>query len=155
LKNLILEKPYNLLLVAIVFLVALFFVSTTNSLDINMHDTYFVISTKIVIGLFIILCLFFWFIYFATRRFLLIKTVTWIHVLATLVFIVAFFKAISHTLGLYGLPRRYYAFEQLPLQPPNFTPYITVTVIFLTAQLLFIVNIVYGIIKRYKTVKKC
>lgn len=153
-KNLILHKPYNLFLVTIVFLAVLFFAPLPNSLDINMHDTYFVISTKIAIALFIILCLVFWLIYFVTKRFRLIKTLTWIHVIATLVFIVAFFKAISHALGLYGLPRRYYAFEQHPLQPPNFAPYIIVTVIFLTAQLLFIVNIVYGIIKRYKTIKK-
>ena len=81
------QKPYNLLLGTALFLVLTSFWSLkqNNSVEIHLHDTYFVIAHTHVFGLLAISALFVWALYLLTNKMLYSQTLTWTHVIITTV----------------------------------------------------------------------
>lgn len=79
------QRPYNLfLLTAIVFFIAVLF-SFNLGIDLAFHDTYFLIPLALLIWLPVIISILFWLFYLLTSRFLFSKTLTWIHIILTIV----------------------------------------------------------------------
>jgi cell division protein FtsW (lipid II flippase) len=137
-----LSRPYNLFLpVALLFIILVFFISTP-TVDFHVYDTMFVVAGSSVIWLVAAFLALFWVLYRLTYHLLYSSLLTWLHVLFTIIALVAVFTLIklqpSHTEGW-----AYY--EQ-------FTGYekrIAITVLLaLITQLVYPVNLVIGIIKK-------
>ena len=80
------SRPYNLLLLAgIVFVLSSLFTFNQNStVDIYLHDTYYIIGRTYILWLLTFLTLFIWALYIMTNKFLLSKALTWVHVIITI-----------------------------------------------------------------------
>lgn len=137
-------KTYTLLLFAsIILFVVGFFVSKESTIDINIHDTYFVIANCHLFWIFSILMFFFFTIYFSfdKGRIILFRALYKIHILGTLISI--FFVFFPYNL----------IFEPTDFPLFDNMQYINVCItvsflLFIFFQLLFIINIFVSIIKR-------
>ncbi|RFM35422.1 hypothetical protein [Chitinophaga silvisoli] len=86
----LLARPYHLfLLIAIVLFVVSFFHFNT-SLDIHLHDTYYIIAIRTLYQGFAIIFWLLWTIYHFTYRFLYGNILIWSHLILTLIFIPIF-----------------------------------------------------------------
>lgn len=121
------------------------------ALDVNLHDTYVVIAWQwIYLGIAVML-LFCWTAYVIVSKLALSNTLTWVHVIITLVALIYFVVPQSHLWGLSGIPRRYYAFTEFEQRRNPFnavTVYVVVILAFILAQLVFLVNLSIGLIKK-------
>ncbi len=150
------ERPYNLLLLTAVLILIASFFAFDQTFDIHLHDTYFIITTTHSFWVIIILLLIFWTLYLLTKRFLFSKVLTWLNVVilvATSVFLVVIsFYSNSYYNGLAGMPRRYYDYNSWDtfILYNNMTKGVLVTILLLIlGQIIFIVNIVIGLFKKY------
>lgn len=144
------EKPFLLLLIPLVFFFTISFILTNESIDIQLHDTYFVIAQQqilitISLGFLLILGL-----YSLFQRFLWSKKLTWIHVITTSVLLLYIFF-FSILFSSFEVPRRYYTYNEFE----NFYQYaiinntISISAILLFfMQFLLLINIIIGIIKK-------
>ncbi len=150
------ERPYDLLVVtAVLILIASFFVFD-QTLDIHLHDTYFIIVMPHLFWATILLLLIFWTLYLLTKRFLFSKLLIWTQIILTVgtsVFLVAIsFYSNNYYQGLAGIPRRYYDFSSWNtlLLHNNLTKGVLMAPILMTLGLLiYIVNLVVGLFKNY------
>jgi heme/copper-type cytochrome/quinol oxidase subunit 1 len=148
------EKPFNLFLWAVLILVfTSFFVSKqNNSVDIHLHDTYFVVAHTHVFWLLAVFALMVWTIYLLTGKILFSKALTWIHVVITIVTLLLF--ALTLFLGDYlmnPIPRRYYDFSNWNFfaSLSTFTKAIDITIfVLLIGQSFFVINFILGLFKR-------
>lgn len=142
------RKPYLLLfVVAILLLIASFFSSNENTLDINVHDTYYVTTEK---DLSIILLMFtavlgLIYLVFDLLKISMISKLSKIHVYGTLillfVFSIYFFK-----MQIPIKPENYYSITNYPEDYSFHVLMTLLMIIFL--QILFIINIFVSIIKK-------
>jgi heme/copper-type cytochrome/quinol oxidase subunit 1 len=148
------RKPYNLfLLIGFIFVViSLFVLSQHNSIDIHLHDTYFVITHTHFFWFLAILALFVWVLYLLTNKFLFSKALTWIHVIITILTLVFFALALYYGDNLSNLqPRRYYEYSSLDSfnDYDRYTKTIgTVLSILIFGQIIFVINVIVGLFKR-------
>jgi cytochrome c oxidase subunit 1 len=120
-------------------------------LDINVHDTYFVIHNSHILQLLAIIYSFLGFIYwlFQKMNIKLVKPLTQLHTSISIIIIPLYFIC-SYLLELFYPPSNFPLFDDTQ----NFQLLITViTLIGLLAQLLIIFNIIISLIKyfTYKT----
>ena len=149
-------RPYNLLAwTGLIFaIIALLVLKQDSTIDIHLHDTYFVLAEKHIFFLFTILLLIVWILYLLTKRFLLSNILTWTHVMITILTFILFAQIfyMGHTLP--NLPRQYNDFSSGNFYSPFDTPYrkaIGIIVkILLFGQFIYIVNLIGGIFKRLK-----
>jgi cytochrome c oxidase subunit 1 len=142
----------------IIFLVVgllLIFISQTTSLDLQLHDTYFVIAqSHILILCLSILGFFAAFYYFFPRIFgrPLNEGIGKIHFYITVIGIIVIYILIQY-IGILGVPRRYYRFDNYNpaarLEIANQWIAIATILVFL-AQLLIPVVVVYSLLKKKK-----
>ena len=148
------QKPYHLLLLTgLVFLLASFFItSQNNSVDIHLHDTYFVIGHTHILWLLAILAFFVWIIYLLTNKTLYSKALTWTHVIITILTLLLFVLTIL--LGdnfIKPTPRKYYDYSNWNSLDnyTAFTKAISITIfVLLLGQLTFVINFFVGLFKR-------
>jgi heme/copper-type cytochrome/quinol oxidase subunit 1 len=141
-------KPYHLLLLAALSLLISSFLSSKGTLDIHVHDTYFVIAHFEFNLALAILAFILWAIYMLTRNLPLSSLLTWIHVVLTLLALGLFIS-----LPLFGYPEKY-----LDISPwGNFNELnraneiVAVIIIsFTLAQLILVVNIFRGLFRRLR-----
>ena len=140
-----------LLLTGFVLVLAAFLLGQDNTVDIHVHDTYFVIAQ----GYFFILLAFaawiLWILYLLTRKILHSKSLTWIHVIITILLLLLLLFLVNF--GADPLPRRYLDFNNLFVfnrdhQNRGWIAYSFCALVF--AQITFIVNLMIGIFKRLK-----
>jgi cytochrome c oxidase subunit 1 len=148
------QKPYNLLLWTglILVLTSFFILKQNNSVDIHLHDTYFVIAHTHVFWLLAMLALFVWTLYLLTNRILYSKALTWTHVIVTILTLLLF--ALTLFFGdsfMNPTPRRYYdysiwnSFDNYT----TFTKAIGITIfVLLLGQFIFVINLIAGLFKR-------
>jgi cytochrome c oxidase subunit 1 len=123
----------------------------TDAFDINLHDTYIVIASVSLYRVFAVVLLFCWSVYIVANRLQLSHVLIWLHVVTTLVALISFIILQSRYWGLSGIPRRYYVFTEFEKMRDPFNTvkvYIIVLFAFILAQLLFLVNLSIGLIKK-------
>lgn len=126
--------------------------SRNNSVDLHLHDTYFVIADTHVIWFLVILSFFIWTIYLATNKILYSKILTWTHVIITVLLEVLFASLLFIDNSYFiKTPTIEYTYEQWnSLDMYSTLMKVTAFVIFilLFGQLIFVVNFIIGIFKR-------
>jgi heme/copper-type cytochrome/quinol oxidase subunit 1 len=141
------NPQHLLILIALPLFVVSLFVADT-SIDINLHDIYFVIVYSLLFRAIAVVLLVLWVVYIAANKLLPLKSLNWLHVSITILTLSIFIIKISTFIGLSGAPRRYYALAEFEQQRQ--TEYLLVynIIALLFAQLLFIANLITGIIKK-------
>jgi cytochrome c oxidase subunit I len=148
------QKPYNLLLLTgLIFVLASFFVlNQNNSVDIHLHDTYFVIAHAHIFWLLAILALLVWTLYLAANKFLFSKALTWAHVIVTILTLILFALTLYVGDSLSNLkPRRYYDYSSWNSFGAygKYTKAIGITLsILISGQIIFLINFIAGLFKR-------
>jgi len=142
-----------LLLSGLVLVVASFFVGQKETVDIHVHDTYYVIAQGHVLLLFAFIVWVLWFLYLLTRKALYSKSLTWTHVAITLLAILVLIFVLYFNSDTFpARPRRYLDFS-------GWTSYgqfsrnmrVIAFSIFglLLGQITFLINLVLGLFKRF------
>ena len=98
------KRPEILFLIASIGFVFQAFTGSDQTIDIHVHDTYYVIGKPFLYLAPAVLFFFFWLIYTISRRILLADWLTWMHVLLTFVFVPLL---LFYSPGFKPLPRRY------------------------------------------------
>jgi len=146
------NNPYALLgLAGFLTGVMSFLPIDTDAFDINLHDTYIVIANVSLYRMFAVVLLFCWSVYIISNRLQLSRILTWIHVIVALAGLFSFITLQSHSWGLSGAPRRYYAFSEFEKMRDPFNTvavYVVAISAFIFAQLIFVVNLSIGLIKK-------
>jgi hypothetical protein len=152
-KKILLNQPYGLFAVIALIIFLLAFFVKERTIDIHTHDTMFVFSLAHIFWAITILLFLGWGIYKLVVKVLWSKYLTWFHVVTTLFFFI-FLIIIS----------------LLPTKPPSQALswkirnqeiqlekiiYGSILILFIVAQICFLVNLVGGLfrrqIRRYKT----
>src|SRR4051812_21890293 len=94
------ERPYNLFPIASIIVLISSFPAFGTTVDIYLHDTYFIFASADLLWGITGLLLILWTVYLLTQRFLFSKVLTWIHVILTVTTLV-FVAAISFYLNHY------------------------------------------------------
>ena len=130
-----------------------FFVLTGNTtVDLHLHDTYFVIADSHFFWLLAILAVVVWTIYLLTSKLLYSKALTWIHVVITLLTILLFAltpffgnNLINPTSGGYYDYNIWSSFDSYT----RFFKTVTITIlVLLFGQIIFVINLIAGLFKR-------
>lgn len=139
--NKIIEKPHLIFLLAIPIITLIGILSGEAMLDINVHDTYYVIAylhlTILISILFGIIGIGYWIMQKADRK--LSKWLNWIHIGLTF----------GGTLIVWILTK-FYRTEIMEFEfNNNLTLIITLIILLvIVGQLIFPINIIYGLIKK-------
>jgi heme/copper-type cytochrome/quinol oxidase subunit 1 len=132
------ERPHLLLLFAglVLLIISIF---SSSSIDIQVHDTYYVIWKRhlfIVFGIFVI---FLWILYLFMVRLLYSRALSWIHILITIIPALFFISMpVWYHISLYDF-RGYRRWNGI---------LVIVIVALVIGQLILIVNLVIGLMKR-------
>ena len=146
------KKPHNLFLVAAVFfgIITLILMFSDDAVDIQVHDIYIVIAHWHYTFVFSVLFLLFWLMYKALYRILYSLALTRTHVFLTLICFILYFS-----LEMY---KSYFVF-QTQISYTFFSPeafkyfkYLNsisthVLIFIISAQLIFVLNLLFGISK--------
>ncbi len=143
-----LKHPNRFLLASVVILVILSFFSYKKTLDIHFHDTYLVLNLNSIYLTLALIQFVFILIYWWSGKILLSSFLTWTHVIFTL-FLVCFVITAP-----YWIPWFEQSFHRDPFkaieQRTKFNNAVNlVGFLLIISQMLFIVNLVGGLIKRY------
>jgi heme/copper-type cytochrome/quinol oxidase subunit 1 len=148
------QKPYSLLLWTGLFLVltSFFILKQNNSVDIHLHDTYFVIAHTHVFWLLAIVALIVWILYLLTNKILYSKALTWTHIIITMLTLLLFaLNLFFDNCFINPVPRRYYDYSNWN----SFNNYTTLTkaigisiFVLLLGQFIFVINFIMGLFKR-------
>lgn len=147
-------RPYHLLgVLAVLLLVSSFFV-LKKRIDIHLYDTFFVIVLAYIHWLFSAFLFSLWVLYRFTNSFLYSTFLSWTHITLSIL-IVIFIVTIPWWPGNFysGSPRRYFDDDDwqsfISFQNANLCIIISV-IILLFVQLVYVINIICGIIKSKK-----
>ena len=108
-------RPYNLFIIAAIPLLVASFFTLNDTLDIHLHDTYYIISTAYACWAIILFLVMLWVIYRFTNRWLFSKMLVWLHAVLTVtvsVFMFIYVFNFRELGGMPGMPRRYVDFNE-------------------------------------------
>jgi heme/copper-type cytochrome/quinol oxidase subunit 1 len=141
------KSYFLLLLAAITFLILSFTVDKKETLDINVHDTYYVITFQhtfvLLFGVFVTIGLFY--LMFDCFKVNLSLVLSRVHIYSTL-FLLFILSNYLWKIKVQNAPDRYYTITNYP-QDNSFAILIVLFIIILI-QLLFIINIFVSLIKK-------
>jgi hypothetical protein len=145
------QSPYHLLLLTgFVLVLTSFFLNQNKTVDIHFHDTYFVMSQGLVFFFFAFIVWVLWFVYLLTRKILYSKSLTWTHVIITLLTLLILLFLLNFGGNIFDpKPVRYLDYSNsnaFNTHNPDMISYITIAL--LLGQITFIVNFIAGIVKR-------
>jgi hypothetical protein len=149
LKSRIAAQPYNLFLLTAFLLFIFSFVTWGQSTDLHLHDTYFVVSTIYFIWFLAFILLLIWTVYKLISRILWTKSLTWFHVIGTLLILLLlltsalWYKPVTTTSGEYSPYEAFHKQRQKEL-----IAFFLIAITLLLGQLAFIVNLLGGLIKK-------
>lgn len=144
------NKPYLLFPLTAIVLFILSFFLWGQSIDLHIHDTYFIISTNYFIWSIALIFFSGWGLYQFTDKILWTKKLIWIHVLTTLfTFLVLATFEIWHDKILPPIKAETISLEDIfaSQKRERLTAQI-IAIIFIAGQLAYIINLVAGIFKR-------
>jgi cytochrome c oxidase subunit 1 len=142
-----------LLLTALFFGLISFFKSSQNStIDLHLHDTYFVIDHTHIFGFLAIVALLMWILYLLINKILYSKALSWAHIIITILTLVIFALALFlRNKILNPKPIRYYDYSNWnssKMYSTQMKSFAILILILLLAQITFVVNVVAGLFKR-------
>lgn len=142
------KNPNRFLLISVVLLVILSFFSYHKTLDLHIHDTYFVISLNSIYWTLALIQFLFILVYWWSGNILLSSFLTWTHVVFTLSLVCFVITA------PYWIPWFEQSFHRDPYkaieQRMKFNRAVNlVGLLLIIGQLVFFVNLIGGAIKRY------
>lgn len=147
------QRPYNLLLLTglILVLTSFFLFDGNSAVDIHLHDTYFVIAHTHIFWLLAILAFFMWTLYLLTNKILYSKSLTWTHIIVTILTLVLFASTLFIGDGhINPMPRRYYDYSNwnsLDMYSTLIKVGAITLFILLLGQINFVINFIVGIFK--------
>jgi drug/metabolite transporter (DMT)-like permease len=145
------QQPYRLFLFAgLFFLMASFLVSEKLTMDVHLHDTYFVLTYSVVFLCFAFLAIVIWAFYQLTNRLRYSKKLTWAHVMLTIAAVLMFIGVIFWSNDSTA-PKQYFdisSFELFHWYRGSILCGAIAVFIFVVGQLLWLVNIIRGTMKR-------
>ena len=112
--------------------------------DINIHDTYFVVPHSYFSVFFTLFYFFNGLVYVLCRRLKLIRILTLIHAIVTIGGFLAYFLLIAIINKLQNLDNLFDTYEIFGIST------LIISILVAIAQLVFIINIITGIIKRIR-----
>lgn len=141
------ENPFILLVIPAILFFVFSFIPTNETIDIQLHDSYTVITQSHVFIAIVFILLSILGLYFLFQKFLWSKKLTWLHVLITSFFI-SFVFYITPTFHFFQpqMPRRYYSYYEFGASLDSLICYSALILFF--AQFLFLINIIVGIIRK-------
>jgi heme/copper-type cytochrome/quinol oxidase subunit 1 len=152
------ERPYNLIIFTAFVVLAASFFAFNQTVDIHLHDTYFVIALANLLWAISMLLLIFWIIYMLVHRLLFSRFLMWINLLLTIMgvlfLVLISFYSNRYYKGLAGMPRRYYDYgssDPVMLQN-NLTKAVLISIVVIGLGVLtFMVNLIIGLFNRAHT----
>ncbi|PVD49374.1 hypothetical protein DC498_25390 [Terrimonas sp.] len=149
-KTKISNCPFHLFLLIAILLFVFSFITWGESIDLHLHDTYFVISTIFFIWALGIAFLLVWAIYMLTSKILWKRFLTWVHVLVTIFILIALLAAnFWHDKLIPPIKRDFVSFETFQSDTEREVKiFLPLVVLFLVGQLAFLINILVGLTKK-------
>ncbi len=141
------ERPFELFGLAAVLMFILWLIPTKASLDVNLHDSYFVFSSASLFYVLTTTFLFIWLIYLVSDRILFSKILTWAHTILTILTSALLLIFITFNDMIPGT-RGYYAYNEG--QNPVWVLIAIYGGLFITlglSQLILVFNLLAGLIK--------
>jgi hypothetical protein len=149
-KKVFVNRPYDLFLLTSVLLVLSSFCMLGQTLDIHLHDTYYVFPAVYLIWTTALIFLFAWTVYKLTNRFLLTKYLTWFHVAATLiVLLMLIISKLWYNEPVLTNEREPLSFRKLfEIQRKEQITAVTISILFIAGQIGYFLNLVGGLFRR-------
>lgn len=141
-------RPYHLVLAAGLLTAFLSLFCKAETIDVHIHDTYYILGSNHILLVSSVSLLLMWLLYAGVSRILFSNKLVWLHVVITIVTI-AFIIAILLWIGFYDKLYivDFSAFGDVPIQ---YTVLAISFLLLIAGQLLFVVNLVGGIISRQR-----
>jgi heme/copper-type cytochrome/quinol oxidase subunit 1 len=149
------SQPYNLFFYAAILLIlASFFIKKNQTVDFHVHDTYYVIGKKDVLLVFALIVFILWILYLLFRIILYSVMMTWIHVMVSLVAVVIIivFISINKYYDLSGFIK-YRGRPYIREYNSNVQILTYSAILLFVAQIVFLINLMAGLIKGYSRPK--
>jgi hypothetical protein len=137
-------KPYALLLLSAIILLALSAFSASDSVDIHLHDTNFVLKWSNIYFLLGLAMLSMWLISIGTKNLHSSRALQWVQIVLTIL-----------SVGMFFLPPRFFYKDNSPgftyCDMVRFSHMLNLAVIaFILAQLILLTNIIIGFAKKWR-----
>jgi heme/copper-type cytochrome/quinol oxidase subunit 1 len=135
-------------------LTSFFLFTQSNSIDFHLHDTYFIVANTHIFWFLGTIAFIIWTLYLVTNKILFSKTLTWIHIIISILTILLLILSLYfRNATLNTTARRYYDFSNWD-SLDNYTTFTKVfgkvLLILILGQLLFFINLVMGLLKPKK-----
>jgi hypothetical protein len=146
------QHPYHLFLWTAILIYIASAMSKDRIMDIHLHDTYYVFSSKYLMWTIVIVLMFLWIINRVCNNIISSKKLTWFHVIISMAGLIAI-AAISIYTNRYSIvspmPGKSYTGYNDFLQLRKFDDWYFVSAVLVALGILvFIINLARGIIKR-------
>ena len=144
------KRPYNLFLFTSILLLLASICMLGQTLDIHLHDTYYIFPATYFALTIALIFLIAWTIYKLTGKYLLTKYLTWFHVLATLIVAITLMtRQLWHDNPISTNNKPPVAFKSFfEIQRKDYFIALTISLLFVAGQIGYIINIVGGLIRR-------
>jgi cytochrome c oxidase subunit 1 len=143
-------KPYDLLLITSVLLLITSFFPLQSTLDLHLHDTYFVIAVSHITWVLSLFLFLMWGIYRLLSEVLFSRVMTWLHVLLTVIpLVIIMIIIIRQSLSIpAGMPRRYVDYNWSAFESfQRYNTFISViAMVCILCQPVIILNVALGVI---------
>jgi hypothetical protein len=142
------SRPFNLLALAAIILTLAAFTVSQNSIDLHLHDTYFVINLQFIFWVITALLLLSWVIYKLTFRILYSSLLSWLHIGFTLASLTCIIVLSLSNVSVASRRRNDFNSWEAIRSTDNTHAVISLcAAVLLLAQMIFIINIVFGIFR--------
>lgn len=142
-------KPHNFLLIAAILVIVISFFVSTQTVDINFVDAYYIVNFTSFLRIIAIFLLFFSLIYKFLQRNLAYQSLSWVHIISSILLIAIFIWVnynFNKSLALIETTTQgstnYYSENSLTINRIAFA--------FILIQILPILNLSIGLMKRNK-----